>query len=144
MIDVLLLISYLAAAFVTRSAIIPALAFAITQLVFVVVATGNVSHMGFLVVYLCLIPLSNTRVAWGMLLSAIVNFIAVAYFLSSFYLEGFELYFAVLMTMVNLYILFTIFRGVQNGVSSGVDTMVISRALDLCNIQTHSKTRTGR
>ena len=144
MIDSLLLVSYLVAALVTRRAIIPALAFALTQLVFVVVATGDVSHMGFLAVYLCLIPLSNTRVAWGMLLSAIVNFMAVAYFLSPLYLEGFALYFAILMTMVNLYILFTIFRSVKSEGSDSVDFLAFGRVMDLCNIQTHTKTRTGR
>ena len=134
----------MASIFFSRAGIIPTLAFTMSVFFGQTVEHALAAHIGFAVIYLTLIPLSNTRVAAGMLLSSIVNFVATAYFLSPFYLDGFVIYFATAMTVVNLYILFTIFKGVKNESGSHVDDLIIYRALDLCNIQTHTKTNTGR
>mgnify|MGYP003676971081 CR=1 FL=1 len=104
----------------------------------------SIMHMGYAGIYLVLIPLANTKVCMAMLLSAILNAVTVGYFLSSFWLESFDVYFAVLMIVVNLAIIFTVFRGLKNGQSSNVDHIVLFRVLDLCNVQTHSKTDARR
>ena len=142
--DLLLLACYVLSALFSRSGIVPALAFVMSVLLGQAVENALVAHIGFAVIYLALIPLSNTRVATGMLLSSIVNFVAATYFLSPLYLDSFVIYFAIAMSMVNLYILFTILKGVKNESGSHVDDLIIYRALDLCNIQTHTKTNTGR
>ncbi len=104
----------------------------------------SIMHMGYAAIYLSLIPLSNTKVCMAMLLSAIVNAAAAGYFLSSFWLESFDVYFAVSMIVVNLAIIFTVFRGLKNGQSTNVDRVVLFRALGLGNLQTHSKTEKRR
>ena len=133
---------YAIAAVYTRSAIAPLLAFVLSLMVGFADIPQPFIHGGFIAIYLALIPLSNTRIAWGMLASAIVNFFAVAYFLSPLYLDGFVLYFAVLMTMVNLYILFTIFRSVRNGELVALDNVVAFRILNTCHNQTPTTSRT--
>lgn len=92
-------------------------------------------HISFSVVYLCLILLSNTRIAWGMLASATVNLVAAAYYLSDFYLSNDILYYAILMTVVNLCILLTIVKGIKNGELAALDNIVAFRVLDLCHFQ---------
>ena len=104
----------------------------------------SIMHMGYAAIYLSLIPLSNTKVCMAMLLYPIVNSAAAGYFLSSLWLESFNVYFAGLMVVVNLAIIFTVFRGLKNGQSTNVDNIVLFRALDLCNLQTHSKTEKRR
>ena len=132
---------YAIAAVYTRSAVAPLLAFVLTLIVGFADIPQPFIHGGFIAVYLCLIPLSNTRIAWGMLVSAIVNFFAVAYFLSPFYLDGFVLYFAVLMTMVNLYILFTIFRSVRNGELVAMGNSAYFRTVNSCHNQAFTTSR---
>jgi hypothetical protein len=132
---------YAIAAVYTRSAIAPLLAFVLTLIVGFADMPQPYIHGGFIAIYLALIPLSNTRIAWGMLASAIVNFFAVAYFVSPLYLEGFVLYFATAMTMVNLYILFTIFRSVKNGELVAMDNVVAFRVLNTCHNQTFTTPR---
>ena len=132
---------YAIAATYSRSAIVPLIAFTLTLIVGVWDIPQPFIHGSFIAIYLALIPLSNIKIAWGMLASAIVNFFAVAYFLSPLYLEGFVLYFAFLMTMVNLYILFTIFRSVKNGTLAALDNVVYIRAINLCHNQAFTTSR---
>jgi hypothetical protein len=134
---------YAIAAVYSRSAIAPLLAFVLTLIIGFADIPQPFIHGGFIAIYLALIPLSNTRIAWGMLASAIVNFFAVAYFLSPLYLEGFVLYYATLMTMVNLYILFTIFRSVRNGELVALDNAHAFRVLNTCHNQASTTPRTG-
>ena len=128
----------------TRRALVPAIAFVSTIAFSFIDISQAELHMGYVVIYLCLILLSNTKVALIMLLYPIVNVAAAGYFLISFRLESFNVYFAVLMIVVNLAIIFTVFRGLKNGQSNDVDRIVLFRALDLCNIQTYTKTGATR
>ena len=104
----------------------------------------SIMHMGYAAIYLSLIPLSNTKVCMAMLLYPIVNAVSAGYFLSSFYLENFPVYFAVSMIVINLVILLTTFKGLKNGKYTDVDRIVLFRALGLGNLQTHSKTEKRR
>jgi hypothetical protein len=79
-----------------------------------------------------------------MLAYAVVNALALFYFLSSFWFEYFTLYFAASIVVVNLYIIFTIFKGTKNGQLGNVDRIALFSAVDLYNAQTHSKTETRR
>ena len=122
----------------------PAIAFVATIAFSFIDMSQAAMQGGVAVIYLILIPLSNTKVVLPMLLSAIVNAVSVGYFLSSFYLENFPVYFAVLMVVVNLVILLTTFKGLKNGKYTDVDRIVLFRSWDLCNLQTHSKTENRR
>ena len=133
--DWIFIAMYAIAATYSRSAIVPLIAFTLTLIVGVWDIPQPFIHGAFIAIYLALIPLSNIKIAWGMLASAIVNFFAVTYFLSPLYLEGFVLYFAFAMTVVNLYILFTIFRSVTNGESVAMGNTVYIRAVNLCHNQ---------
>ena len=142
--DLILIGLYAIAVRFTRRALVPAIAF-VSTIAFSFIDTSQAElHMGYAVIYLCLILLSNTKVALIMLLYPIVNAAAAGYFLSSFWLESFNVYFAVLMVVVNLAIIFTVFRGLKNGQYTDVDNIILFRALDLCNLQTHSKTGARR
>ena len=134
--DWLLIAMYAIAGIYSRSAIAPLIAFVLTLMIGLADIPQPFIHGGFIAIYLALIPLSNIKIAWGMLASAIVNFFAVAYFLSPIYLEGFILYFSVTMTVVNLYILFTIFRGVKDGKLAALGDVVIGRAFNPWHVKT--------
>jgi len=143
-IDLILIGLYAVAVRFTRRALVPAIAFVAT-IAFSFIGMSQVAlHMGYASIYLCLILLANTKVATTMLLSAIVNVAAAGYFLSSLWLESFNVYFAVSMVVVNLAIIFTAFRGLKNGQYTDVDNIILFRALDLCNLQTHTKTEKSR
>tara|TARA_R110000851_G_scaffold113943_3_gene238790 strand:+ start:827 stop:1066 length:240 start_codon:yes stop_codon:yes gene_type:complete len=74
-----------------------------------------------------------------MIASSVVNLLAVAYFLSNLYIDNYSYYFSFSMTMVNLCILFTIFRSGKSGnLNSGSD-IAFTRISNLFNIQTYSK-----
>ena len=143
-VDLILIGLYAVAVRFTMRALVPAIAF-VSTIAFSFIGMSQVAlHMGYASIYLCIILLANTKVALIMLLYPIVNAAAAGYFLSSLWLESFNVYFAVLMFVVNLAIIFTVFRGLKNGQSTNVDNIVLFRALDLCNLQTYTKTEKSR
>lgn len=135
MIDWVLIAIYAIAAVYLRPAIIPLIAFTLTMMAGVLNIPQPFIHGIFIAIYLIAVPFSTVKIAWGMVASTIVNLFAVAYFLSPLRLDGFVLYFALAMTMVNLYILFTIFRGVKNGELATLDSVVYIRAINLYHNQ---------
>ena len=142
--DLILIALYAIAIRLTRRAVAPSLAFVLT-IAFSFISMSNAAlHVGYACLYLCLIPLANTRTASLMLISAIVNAASACYFLSSLWLEYFPVYFACAMIVINLVIIFTVTKGVKNGQAFNVDRLVIFRVLDLCNLQTYTKTGTRR
>ena len=143
-VDLILIGLYAIAVRFTGRALVPALAFVATIAFSFMDMSQAALHVVYASIYLCLILLANTKVALIMLLYPIVNAAAAGYFLSSFWLESFNVYFAVLMFVVNLAIIFTVFRGLKNGQSTNVDNIVLFRALDLCNLQTYTKTEKRR
>ena len=143
-IDLILIGLYAIAVRFTMRALVPAIAFVSTIAFSLIDISQAALHVGYASIYLCLILLSNTKVALIMLLYPIVNAAAAGYFLSSLWLESFDVYFAVSMIVVNLAIIFTAFRGLKNGQFTDVDNIVLFRALDLCNLQTHTKTGARR
>ena len=143
-IDLILIGLYAVAVRFTGRALVPAIAFVSTIAFSFIDMSQAAMHVGCAVIYLILIPLSNTKVCMAMLLSAIVNAVSAGYFLSSFYLENFPVYFAVSMIVINLVILLTTFKGLKNGKYTDVDRVVLFRALGLGNLQTHSKTEKRR
>ena len=143
-IDLTLIALYAISVRYTTRAVVPSLAFMFTIALSFADIPQDALHVGYAIMYLMLIPLANITVAMGMLIYAIVNAAAVVYFLIPVWFEYFTVYFAIAIIVVNLCILLTIFRGTKNGQLADVDNIVIFRILDLCNIQTHSKTDTRR
>ena len=143
-IDLTLIGFYAIAIRYTSRAVVPSLAFMLTIALSFADMPQDQLHVGYTAIYLALIPLSNIKIATGMLMYAIANATAVFYFLSPFWLEGFTVYFAISISVVNLCILLTIFRGTKSGQLADVDRLVIFRVLDLCNLQTYTKTDTRR
>ena len=137
--DLILIALYAIAIRLTRRAVAPSLAFVLT-IAFSFISMSNAAlHVGYACLYLCLIPLANTRTASLMLISAIVNAASACYFLSSLWLEYFPVYFACAMIVINLCIIFTIFKGVRSEQLDNVDHTVLTCTLDLCNLLTHKK-----
>jgi hypothetical protein len=136
-VDLLLLVAYTALCFKYKAAIVPLLAFSATVIIGSEVSTPIITHAGFAIMYLLLTPLASTRVLWGMLASAVVNFIAACYYFSNVYLEYDTVYFMVLMIMINLYILLTIFTGVKDGKPYALGDTASVSYMDLQHIQTH-------
>ena len=144
MTDYIFIIAYVFAAGFIAGGVVPAIAFSLTMLLTMFDMSGFALHAGFSVIYLMLIPLSNIRIAWGMLISAVVNLLAAAYYLSSLFLSNDVLYFAISMIMVNLYILSTVFKGVKNGAMAANSDLVINRVMDSCNLQRFTTAQKGR
>ena len=115
MIDLLFFALYAVAIRLTSSAVIPAIAFIVSSLISYIDASMVYSHLSYAVVYLALIPLAKTPIAFGMLASSIANILAACYFVSSLYLDNYTLYFLTAMTVINAYILISIYRGLTNG-----------------------------
>ena len=143
-VDLILIGLYAIAVRFTGRALVPALAFVATIAFSFMDMSQAALHVVYASIYLCLILLANTKVALIMLLYPIVNAAAAGYFLSSLWLESFNVYFAVSMVVVNLAIIFTVFRGLKNGQYTDVDNIILFRALDLCNLQTYTKTEKRR
>ena len=143
-IDLTLIAIYAIAIRHTVKAVVTSIAFILTIALSFTGMPQDVLHVAYAAVYLGLAPLANAKIAYGMLAYAIGNAVTVGYLISSFWLEDFALYFAITMTVLNLVILLTIFKGFKNGQLDNVDRIVLFRALDLCNLQAHTKTDTRR
>ena len=143
-IDLTLIAFYAIAIRYTVRAVVPSIAFFATIGLSFANIPQDVLHVAYAGMYLCLAPFASTKIAYGMLAYAVGNAVAVGYLISDFWLESFALYFAILMSVLNLVILLTIFKGFRNGQLDDVDRVVIFRALDLLNVQIHSKTGEGR
>jgi hypothetical protein len=143
-IDLLLILGYLLAVRFTRLARMPAVAFLLTVLVSLSFLNQAVQHVLFILIYLCCALFSSTKIAYVMLISAVVNFLAVAYFLSNLYIDNYSYYFASSMIVVNLCILFTIIRSGRNGDYANSSDIVFTRLSNLFNVQTHTKTSQRR
>jgi glycerol-3-phosphate acyltransferase PlsY len=143
-IDLLLILGYLLASRFTRLAYMPAVAFLVTVLISFLPLEMVTQHILFILIYLCCALLSSTKIAYAMLASTVVNVLATAYFLSSFYIDNYSYYFAFSMTVVNLCILFTIIRSGKSGEHSSNNDLAFTRVSNLLNIQTYSKTSQRR
>jgi hypothetical protein len=143
-IDLTLVAIYAIAIRYTVKAVVPSIAFILTINLSFTGMQQDVLHVAYAIMYLCLIPFATTKIAYGMLAYAVGNALAVGYLISSFWLENFTLYFAITMTVLNLVILLTIFKGFKNGQLDNVDRVVLFRALDLFNFQAHTKTSQRR
>jgi hypothetical protein len=143
-IDLLLILGYLLAVRFTRLARMPAVAFLLTVLVSLSFLNQAVQHVLFILIYLCCALFSSTKIAYVMLASAVVNFLAVAYFLSNLYIDNYSYYFASSMIVVNLCILFTIIRSGRDGDYANSGDIVFTRLSNLFNVQTHTKTSQRR
>ena len=143
-IDLTLIALYAIAIRCSLRAVVPSIAFFLTIALSFADMPQELLHAGYAGIYLCLLLFAKTNLLTGMLSYAIVNSLALFYFLSSFWFESFSLYFAMSIIMINLCIIFTIFKGTKNGQSGNVDRIVLFSALDLCNLQARSKTETRR
>jgi hypothetical protein len=143
-IDLTLIAFYAIAIRYTARAVVPSIAFMLTIALSFADMPQDLLHACYAGIYLVLLLLSKTSILNGMLAYAVVNALALFYFLSSLWFEYFTLYFAATIVVVNLYIIFTIFKGTKNGQLGNVDRIVLFSAVDLCNVQTHSKTETRR
>tara|TARA_R110000851_G_scaffold235958_1_gene388530 strand:+ start:323 stop:781 length:459 start_codon:yes stop_codon:yes gene_type:complete len=143
-IDLTLVAIYAMAIRCTVKAVVPSIAFILTITLSFVDIPQDVLHVAYAAVYLLLVPFATTKIAYGMLAYAVGNAVTVGYLISSFWLESFALYFAIEMTVLNLVILITIFKGFKNGQLDNVDRIVLFSALDLLNLQAHTKTDTRR
>jgi hypothetical protein len=143
-IDLTLIAFYAIAIRYTVKAVAPSVAFILTIALSFVDLPQDVLHVAYAAVYLCLAPFAVSKIAYGMLAYAVGNAVTVGYLISSFWLENFTLYFAITMTVLNLVILLTIFKGLKNGQLDNVDRVVLFRALDLFNFQAHTKTSQRR
>ena len=139
MIDFLFFALYAVAVRITNSAVIPAIAFLLSSIIFYI--DGNIinSHLGYAVIYLALIPFAKTPAAFGMLASSVVNLLAACYFVSSLYLENYTLYFLTAMIVINLYILISIYRGLPNGKLGDIHCNDYNCSLDIGNVQAFEK-----
>ena len=139
-IDLTLIAFYMIAIRYTARAVVPSIAFMLTIALSFVDMPQETLHAGYAGIYLCLLLFAKTSLLNGMLTYAIINTLALFYFLSSFWFEHFALYFAISIIVTNLCIIFTIFKGTKNGKFRDVDRAVFFSAVDLCNLQAHSKT----
>ena len=144
MIDLLLVIAYLSMIGVTKKAIAPALAFIATILVSKVGLEMAIQHTVYIFIYVFIMPFAAVKIAYVMGASTIVNLIAVAYYLLPAYVPFDYVYFIVTMSVVNLCILFTVFKGSKDGDWSNSDNSVFARLFNILNLQPHSKTGAGR
>ena len=135
--DLALLAMYVAAVRFSKNAAVPCLAFIVTLAISFIDMPLFFTHALYAAVYLVSIPLSNIKVAFPMLASSVVNFLAAFYFVSPAYLVDFEVYFMTAMIVINLYILLTIFRGVKDGKPYALGNTASGSYMDLQHIQTH-------
>jgi hypothetical protein len=119
-IDFLFFALYAVAVRLTNGAVIPAIAFLVSSIIFYI--DGNIiySHLVYAVIYLALIPFAKTPVAFGMLASSAINLLAALYFASPLYLDNYPLYFLIAMIGINTYILISIYRGLEDGELGGI------------------------
>ena len=75
-----------------------------------------------------------------MLVSTIINYITVVYFLFNLHIQNYETYFLTCMIIVNIIILYSIIEGVKNGSNDPDSASFFSRIFDFFNLQIHSKT----
>ena len=120
--------------------LVPVLAFMATIGVGYIYLSPELLHLLFMAVYLIAGLLVSTSIAKGFAASAAANLIASGYYLSSFYLANDFLYFATTMVVINLYILFTIFKGARNGEVDTMDNLVGVRLLTLSFRKAFAKT----
>tara|TARA_R110000850_G_scaffold240800_1_gene365307 strand:+ start:89 stop:550 length:462 start_codon:yes stop_codon:yes gene_type:complete len=138
-IDLILIAIYAIAIRCTVKAVVPSVAFMLTIALSLADIPQDLRHVAYAAIYLCLIPLANAKIAFGMLAYAVGNVVTIGYLISSFWIENFAFYFAITMTVLNLVILLTIFKGFKNGQLDDVDRVVLFRALDLFNLQAYTK-----
>ena len=136
----LTLIGFYAIAFrYTSRAAVPFIAFILTIALSFADMPQDQLHVGYAAIYIALCIFATPYVALAMLAYAPANAAALFYFLSSFRLEYFTLYFAIAIVVINLCIIFTIFKGVRSEQLDNVDHTVLTCTLDLCNLLTHKK-----
>ena len=139
MIDLLFFALYAVAIRLTSSAVIPAAAFLASSLIYYVDASMVYRSLSYAAIYLALTPFAKTPIAFGMLASSIVNLLASCYFVSSLYLENYTLYFLTAMTVINAYILISIYRGLTNGKLGDIHRNDYNCRLDIGNVQAFEK-----
>ena len=139
MIDFLFFALYAVAVRITNSAVIPAIAFLLSSIIFYI--DGNIinSHLAYAAIYLALAPFARTQIAFGMLASSTVNLLASCYFVSSLYLDNYPLYFLTTMIVINAYILISIYRGLPNGKLGDIYRNNYNCRLDIGDVQAFKK-----
>ena len=140
MIDFIFIVAYLVMIKFTKLAYAPAIAFFLTVALSIYDMNVILQHSLFIIIYTVCALFASVKIGYAMLLSTIINFISVAYFLSDVYFYSYETYFLTCMIIVNIIILYSIIKGVKNGNDNIVDSSVFSRLFNLLNLQTHTKT----
>ena len=144
MIDSVFIIAYLVMMRQSPLAFAPAIAFLLTSLIANIDASMILQHSIFIIVYTVCALFASTKIAYIMLVSTIINYITVVYFLFNLHIQNYETYFLTCMIIVNIIILYSIIEGVKNGSDNPDSSSFFSRIFDFFNLQIHSKTGQNR
>ena len=144
MIDSAFIIAYLVMMRQSPLAFAPAIAFLLTSLIANIDASMILQHSIFIIVYTVFALFASTKIAYIMLVSTIINYITVVYFLFNLHIQNYETYFLTCMIIVNIIILYSIIEGVKNGSNDPDSASFFSRIFDFFNLQIHSKTGQNR
>ena len=120
--------------------LVPVVAFLLTIGIGYIYLSPELLHLLFMAVYLIAGLLVSANIAIGFAASAAMNLVASGYYLTPFYLANDFLYFATVMVVINLYILFTILRGARSGKADTMDDMGGFRFFALSFRKTTAKT----
>ena len=139
-IDSVFIIAYLVMMRQSPTAFAPAIAFLLTSLIAYIDVSMILQHSIFIIIYTVCALFASAKIAYIMLVSTIINYITVVYFLFNLHIQNYENYFLTCMIIVNIIILYSIIKGVKNGSDNIVDSSVFSRVFNLLNLQAHTKT----
>ena len=140
MIDSVFIIAYLVMMRRSPTAFAPAIAFLLTALIAYLDVSMILQHSIFIIVYTVCALFASAKIAYIMLVSTIINYITVVYFLFNLHIQNYETYFLTCMIIVNIIILYSIIEGVKNGSDDPDSASIFSRIFDFFNLQIHSKT----
>ena len=140
MIDSVFIIAYLVMMRQSPLAFAPAIAFLLTSLIAYLDISMILQHSIFIIIYTVCALFASAKIAYIMLVSTIINYITVVYFLFNLHIQNYETYFLTCMIIVNIIILYSIIQGVKNGSNDPGSASFFSRIFDFLNLQIHSKT----
>ena len=144
MIDSVFIIAYLVMMRQSPTAFAPAIAFLLTALIAYLDVSMILQHSIFIIVYTVCALFASAKIAYIMLVSTIINYITVVYFLFNLHIQNYETYFLTCMIIVNIIILYSIIEGVKNGSDNPDNSSFFSRVFDFFDLQIHSKTGQNR
>ena len=146
--DLLIVVAYLIAVIATRAGFSPALAFVLcagfTLTPYYDYVPAAACHAIYTIIYLALALAATKRTALAMIACATLNWLAGLYYLTPFAFSFDVITFSVSSLAVNLYIIFTMFRGLKDGEDNAVDNTCAHRVFDLRDYQTHTAADTRR